>query len=127
MGYTHYFETTTPASDKVWNEFTDTVKKIIKNFAGKIAGGEGTGTPEITNDLVYLNGCESLSEDHETFLIERGKRGYWDFCKTAMKPYDAVVVAILMEGARLEILTWSSDGEDKNGDFDSAKKLLASI
>lgn len=52
----------------------------------------------------------------------------WDFCKTARKPYDEVVVAALIYGERVGVIeSWNSDGKDKLKDFDDAKKLLGSL
>lgn len=45
-----------------------------------------------------------------------------------MKPYDEVVVAILIAGKSLGILDdWGSDGEKADGDFDAGIKLLSII
>ncbi len=75
----------------------------------KICGGNGTGKPLFRNDEVWFNGDEKNDLDHETFCIEPDKLD-WDFCKTARKPYDLLVVACLI--AAHEILDYevSSDG-----------------
>jgi len=82
--------------------------------------------PEITKDCICLNGDESKGEDFETMHI--APNGVGEYCKTAMKPYDEVVVAILIAGKSLGILDdWGSDGEKADGDFDAGIKLLSII
>ena len=124
MGYTQYF-TVQEHSDKDWKKFQDASRKIVSNFDGKICSGDGKGTPIIDMESVWLNGDASKDEEYETLLINRTTG--WSFCKTARKPYDAVVVAILMAGERIGILTWDSDGDNEEGAFDCGKKLLDSL
>jgi len=123
MGYTHYFTPKTVTDDK-WKEFVDTCKKLHKNLPSKtdtaggyfedddlvICGGQGRDEPKFDLDGIWFNGNESKNLDHETFSIER-ERHNWNFCKTARKPYDLLVVACLI--AANEILGYdvSSDGE----------------
>ena len=110
MGYTHYWESK-GFDPQGWQLFTATARKVI-NLARAdgiaIAGSNGTGTPDLTADEVCFNGRDS--DSHETAFISRNA-GTHEFCKTARKPYDAVVVALLVYGAELGGLTWSSDGD----------------
>jgi hypothetical protein len=79
-----------------------------------VCGSDGTGEPIITDELVSFNGNASLAGNadtddlsHETFYIPRihepqdwqtpdGQGRYFDFCKTARKPYDLAVTAALI-------------------------------
>jgi len=61
-------------------------------------------------DRIALNGCADKNQDHESFVIPRPPAEGWDFCKTAYKPYDVVVTAILALGEHLKLLTATSDG-----------------
>jgi hypothetical protein len=71
----------------------------------KICGEKGAGAPEASEDRVAFNGEKSLALDHEPLVVERvysrrppsRMRGgeFFDFCKTAGKPYDLLVVAAL--------------------------------
>lgn len=124
MGYTMYFKVGGKVSDSKWNEFTERVKQIINVSGVDIRDGVGDGDPVINDKRISLNGDDEKGQAHEPFEIIRGSDDS-DFCKTAMKPYDCVVVASLMEGKRLGIIdSWSSDGDDESGDFDEAKAIL---
>lgn len=113
MGYTHYWtikEELTPARFREW---TDGVKIIVETAieAGiPVGNGFGVDAPAIDEYLVALNGVGEGG--HETFGIAFDDLGF-DFCKTAQKPYDAVVTASLIHakvifGKDIDI---KSDGE----------------
>lgn len=109
MGYTHYWTQKRNFTIAQWQQVITDLKAIL-HHAQHVEGialangcGEGGTSPEINDDRFAFNG---LGDDsHETFVIHRkvqpleeyqtkDQRG-WDFCKTARKPYDAVVVACL--------------------------------
>ena len=77
-------------------------KTEIGDWSGKSAvlcGGDGTGSPKFTKDLIIFNGDATDGMDHETFVIERDhkdsrvdeKELVFEFCKSARKPYDLMV------------------------------------
>jgi len=126
MGYTHYFtlsKNTTKEQIKKMIAFTNVAIKFFG--ADKIANGmsqEGT-KPEVTKEVISLNGVED--DGHETFLLDFNS-GEWGFCKTARKPYDAVVVACLLFAVENNIITeWSSDGDDE--DHQAGKFLFEKV
>lgn len=126
MGYTHYWSAPKNLdSDAAWDDVCAFVRGAIKEASGKpttTAGGQypgvsvvirdglGNGSPVITPVLFSINGDASQDLDHETFCIERGG-GPDDFCKTARKPYDVVVTAVLAYLAAYYGLEVSSDGD----------------
>jgi hypothetical protein len=61
--------------------------------------------------MVCFNGVGDLA--HETFVIE--KKGSDDFCKTARKPYDLLVVACLIAAWQILNYRFGSDGFDPDG------------
>lgn len=125
MGYTHYFTMKKkPATDEVWGKLCNITNALIEASTVKLCGGDGDNLPEIDEDGIWFNGDRSTDEEFETFFIERVGRGD-SFCKTGRKPYDELVVAVLMVAERLKILAWSSDGE--GDDFINAKILLDSL
>ena len=127
MGYTHSWTVGKDVSDKTWKQFTGFVKQLIMASDVTIRNGQGENGPEIGNKEIWLNGDASCDEDHETFMIHRGSQSS-DFCKTARKPYDVVVVASLAVAHNLGIITeWSSNGKKELGDFDNAMALLNKI
>jgi hypothetical protein len=107
MGYTHYWEPSTPTDAKTWERFTRIVDRIKEKAGVELDDESG---PE----RVFLNG---IGEDsHETFVIGRETTGF-NFCKTARKPYDSVVVGCLEAAKRLGMFDWSSDGSgDEHAD-----------
>jgi hypothetical protein len=122
MGYTHYWKSreATPAE---WHAMHAAAREILNRAAVAgiaLAGWDGSpGTaPETSVDRIALNGKGAGS--HESFTLAAD--GSDDFCKTNHKPYDAVVVALLMVAARIGFLSWSSDGE---GTDHEAGALLA--
>jgi hypothetical protein len=65
------------------------------NRLKQVKGGDGTGRPIIDNDQIIFNGDGSKGEDHETMVLDRNGNGF-QFCKTARKPYDRFVKAVLV-------------------------------
>lgn len=103
MGYTHHYTATT-------NEglVADTLA-IFKNSPVALAGPMGSGEPVANFDEIAFNGDNENDEDHETFRIESATRSM-AFCKTQMKPYDVVVVAVLVAVVANNAGEVSSDG-----------------
>lgn len=107
MGYTHYWTQKRNFTVSEWKVVSDDLRKILE-YAKHEQGitlangmGEGGTSPVFSTKSIAFNG---LGDDgHETFYIERvirkpdyaGRERGYDFCKTANKPYDAVVVACL--------------------------------
>jgi len=108
MGYTHYFTQTRSFTAAEWETVTADVQAILKeaehNQGIPLADGNGGGgtSPEFTALHFAFNGLGDGA--HETMYVTRHKQtkkeyeGHnpaWSFCKTAEKPYDAAVVAVL--------------------------------
>lgn len=122
MGYTHYW-TPTKATPEQWDTLLDEAKQLLEalpantDTAGgycsddplEIKGGLGTGKPKFTKKQIWFNGDEERGLDHETFLIKPNKNE-WNFCKTARKPYDLLVCAILIATYNVLEYDVSSDG-----------------
>lgn len=144
MGYTHYWKQPRNLKKAEMAELCLITRLIIDEAEGKctntagghyasdpvkIAGGHGDGRPIIGPDYINFNGEGDLS--HETFHVN-AKRGpsydgeprtEWggDFCKTARKPYDVVVTAILSVLASEYNFNVGTDGERE--DWDEGVKL----
>jgi hypothetical protein len=89
MGYTHYWTIKEPFQGKPFEDFLKGAEAIIE-----IAKDAGIALQDATDlDGVNINGAGLTS--HETFGIYVGDEGF-DFCKTARKPYDTVVCALLI-------------------------------
>jgi len=130
MGYTHYWYQMRNFTDSEWQKISFMTNKIIEAAKAQgieLANGHGeAGTePVIDADKIQLNGVDD--DAHETLYLtkQQGKfvdytprdqqirDGIFNFCKTARKPYDAVVVSILGAARRIAkgALRLSSDGD----------------
>jgi hypothetical protein len=114
MGYTHYWKFN--PTEKTEKQFKNVLKDCQLILANKgnivICGGDGEGEPEITKDVIWLNGDRKNENNYETFYFSPFEQTEFDFCKTAKKPYDLIVGAILLSLAhRLTGFSFSSDGD----------------
>lgn len=125
MGYTHYFSKVGVTRDDAlrFEMFANGARTIIEYATTQdkiqIADGMGDnlGKWEVSKELVSFNGYGS--DSHETFYWGLDADGF-NFCKTAYKPYDAVVTACLMHlkecyGDAVSIGSdgsWSGDWQD---------------
>lgn len=108
MGYTHYFTQNRNFTHDEWGTVSADVRSILQyaqhDCGIPLADCEGAPktSPLIDADIIMFNG---LGDDaHETLVIRRsirtvaeyaGQTLNWDFCKTARKPYDDAVCAVL--------------------------------
>lgn len=124
-----------------WPQMVADAQRIVEHVRGSgiiICGWDGTGEPELeVAGRIRLNGTERDDLDHETLGIdpkpwrawehpenagtrwaerqrdEFAQRGFlWAFCKTARKPYDGCVGAILLRCVQLapDAFVIASDG-----------------
>ena len=110
MGYTHYW-TPKEVEQKTWNEFLKDAKKLYNALPDKSIisyNGDAKEKPLFRNDEIFFNGVEDKS--HETFFIAPNE-SEWNFCKTAYKPYDLLVCAILILAHDRLGYEVSSDGD----------------
>ena len=114
MGYTHYWtigDEVTPDKEAFGRLLLDT-KRIIDATDVPLAGGDGTGEPELSEGSIRFNGVAATGDNYETFYITPDSRGF-DFCKTSgVRPYDAVVCAVLLRASEIygPAIRVSSDG-----------------
>ena len=95
MGYTHYFGPMSLTADQFLT-VSNASKKVVEIATGEMGvslayeSDEQKRAPELSGDRIRFNGVGD--EGHETFILEPTGD---EFCKTARKPYDIAVVAIL--------------------------------
>ena len=122
MGYTHYWRQLRDFTDTEWQELTRLAKLITAD--GVLDQTLSTVEFNIDNEQICFNGVGD--NGHETFRITKKKRpkadyeeqeaydrqGAFEFCKTAQKPYDRYVVAVLCAIYRVQrdVMNISSDG-----------------
>lgn len=112
MGYTHYWRRPKRIPFAKWDAFIRDAKKIVETNIIPLVFeyDEPERGPEVGPNRVRFNG---VGEDgHETFLLDWDENDF-AYCKTANKPYDLIVCALLIAasyhfGKLIEI---SSDGE----------------
>jgi len=105
MGYTHYWYRPRTIGKPIWGEIARDVTKVLAEVdkTKPLAGHDGTGSMSLGRDEIVFNGREP--EDYETFCLTRvcatrcrddhdGR--HFDFCKTAKRPYDLAVMAVLV-------------------------------
>jgi hypothetical protein len=123
MGYTHYWYQKRDATPAEWIAILDAARAIISESGDvKLAReyDDPDEAPPLSVDEIRFNGVGE--NGHETFLLERFKQApripvpdgsTFAFCKTAHKPYDVVVCAILLMANYHAPDVWriSSDGD----------------
>lgn len=101
MGYTHYWDRKNEPDHRANEQYDNLVAdaRAIIDLAERqgirIADGLGQNVPLFMYDYFALNGDGFSGNDHESFIWTRNCDPF-GFCKTAHKPYDAVVTAILI-------------------------------
>ena len=115
MGYTHYWRPTRDLTEDEWDNIRQVAKRILKDNHGVILDNEPTDSQNlsITYDSILCNGIGD--DGHETFYLTRKMRNDFEFCKTAQKPYDKYIVAMLIAVAQItDSITVSSDGDQSD-------------
>jgi hypothetical protein len=113
MGYTHYWKNKKGFETEEWEKLQSFAEKLFE-LSGTLIQKEydDSSTPEITESEIVFNGIGD--NGHETCWLKKGNSNF-EFCKTACKPYDEVVVALLMAASEIcEGFSWSSDGDDSD-------------
>lgn len=116
MGYTHYWEN---VAKVIPDEALVIIREIVEeaHADGVIQlEHDRTGVPIVSERLIRFNGVGELG--HETFRFDvdddyRTERGsHFAFCKTNQKPYDTVVmkVLIVLKWALKDYVSIRSDG-----------------
>jgi len=120
MGYTHYYNLKSKASKKKWNEFVGECN-ILHNSLDHVAIKDGSGDtntkPIFNTEAVCFNGDEVDDLCHETFYLDQNSTEF-NFCKTARKPYDLMVMACLIAANKTMGLLFKSDGFNNDGTVD---------
>ena len=115
MGFSHYFEQLKPAEPAAWQAICDDFRKMMATALLSQPlpiqrEDEDGGQPLVDDTYIVFNGIGN--NGHETMVLQRDGKGF-QFCKTARKPYDRVVTALLILADFHSPNTWlvTSDGE----------------
>ncbi|MFS0728355.1 hypothetical protein [Paenibacillus sp. 1P07SE] len=125
MGYTHYWYRQKAIDRAVFGQIKRDFGKllpVLEEQGVSLADGMGNGKPVLTATKICFNGTKS--ESYETFDFSQLLRlrsweepaedgTYFQFCKTAERPYDLAVTAFLIIAKHYlkQQLTVSSDGD----------------
>jgi hypothetical protein len=91
MGYTHYWKL--PEIDKeTWAKIQAASEEVVAEVPNLQFEFNAVGPPLINEGAIRFNG--KGEDGHETFFLERADCEF-NFCKTARKPYDEAVTAVL--------------------------------
>lgn len=147
MGYTHYYTQYADFTNEEWEKIKSYTDQMISSLpatsasAGgyysdeplELANGFGEEDPVVDDDEIWLNGKGKLG--HETFHLSKVKpenpdyvkdrESYWDFVKTARKPYDLIVTAILFAANVVAPNTLQYDSDGDNSEWTEGVKLFA--
>jgi len=112
MGYTHYWNHN-GFNKEDWAIAQDGARRIIEASEVPVQFEyDDDALPDISDDVIRFNGIDD--DGHETFYMPRTDISF-AFCKTARKPYDEIVVAILGMLADINsVFEWSSDGSSQD-------------
>jgi len=131
MGYSHYFPQSRSFTDAEWLDITSHVNKVValkKSIIGDATGNPGS-MPSVNAKRIVFNGIGEMA--HDTFSVTKSHDSSFNFCKTAQKPYDDVVVAVLCIIIALApgALKVSSDGysNDWKWGLDLAKEIMPDL
>lgn len=116
MGYTHYF-----TIEHLEECFVDEVNDIVtmaQDDGIVLADFDGNGKPIVTDTKIALNGSRALGQEYESFVLPTDGFG---FCKTAHRPYDTVVTAILVSA----IVNKIGEGVSSDGTYADWKDGIA--
>lgn len=117
MGYTHYFQQGREVTDKEWGGIMADAACILQaaQDSGILLqrGYDDSRKPKVSLDVIQFNGFGD--NGHEDFYLPRvmGPAHRFNFCKTARKPYDVAVAAIMLSMHHHAPGAWDlgSDGE----------------
>lgn len=127
MGYTVYYPQQRAFTDEEWQQICGRVEQIFVHAQSQgielvDSMGEPGTVPEVSHTEIAFNG--SGDDAHESFYLPKTPSGDFNFTKTAEKPYDVVVKAVLIivEHIAPGALDLSCDGPAS--DWDEAREYV---
>ena len=117
MGYTHYWKIDSEITPEKFRSLQSIAARIVCESEASVEFSMNTNQHPDHADIC-LNGIGENA--HETFLLTPHKAKF-EFCKTNRKPYDEIVVGILLVATGRGLLEFTSDG---SGDELSAGRQL---
>jgi len=120
MGYTHYWRQYDGFNSEKWDTLVQHSLHLQDASPAKLAD------VEMSDFQISFNGVSP--QNHETFTLDRAmpppnltdrlpeKDHFFSFCKTAQKPYDLMVMCVLLVANDLEpdVITYATDGAESD-------------
>ena len=120
MGYTHYWRQYDGFNSEKWDTLVQHSLHLQDASPAKLAD------VEMSDFQISFNGVSP--QNHETFTLDRAmpppnltdrlpeKDHFFSFCKTAQKPYDLMVMCVLLVANALEpdVITYATDGAESD-------------
>lgn len=142
--YTHYWyrQPAVEITDKQWKSlcgfFYESKRQLHQEGIELVFEDDDLRPPFVTDTMIRFNGVGD--DGHETMLLYRGTddarpgfddtdRGIFHFCKTARKPYDVAVSALLLAAQHYAPGAWriSSDGDREEAEWQAGIALFEKI
>ena len=98
MGYTHYLPQKKSVSPEAWSQICKDTKTILESQkkASIPLASDHPSEVMVNEKAGYINFNGVGDDSHETFAVSQKHDSQFNFCKTAQKPYDLAVTAVLM-------------------------------
>jgi hypothetical protein len=114
MGYTHYFRFN-KSNEKLYKKAIEEIQMLVYDYAQKHGGISGYTAHTKPGKYAGVKFNGSRDNGHEDFFLRETFKlnESFNFCKTARKPYDVLVVASLciLNDVLQDRITISSDGD----------------
>ena len=143
MAYTHYWRMSGDIPQVIWDRIVRDARTLFKGLPAhsKSAGGyyadqpldigySDCKDPIADSDKIWFNGRGGNDLSHDTFVFTRRAEEF-TFCKTARKPYDLVVTAVLLlikhhdRDGFVRRVSITSDGDPS--DWEPAERLIKEL
>jgi len=122
MGYTHYWRQYDGFNSDKW----DALVQHSLYLQAAVYPSAKLADVEMSDFQISFNGV--APQNHETFTLDRAmqppnltdrlpeKDHFFNFCKTAQKPYDLMVMCVLLVANDLEpdVITYATDGAESD-------------
>ena len=129
MGYTHYFECVEECPTEKWQLICNDFKQLL--VTGLITKplpiqyeSDSSAPVEFSDTGIRFNGIGAMG--HESMLLQNSPRGF-NCCKTANKPYDAAVTALLILAYNHSPHSWDISSDGDTSDWQEGLELALKV
>lgn len=140
IGFTHYWyrNVQSKVSPLQWTAICEAFTKIYQDCSQNgiellYEEDRPNSRPRCDGEVIRFNGTEKGNLGHETFILERITKGpvrdgeVFEFCKTARKPYDVAVTALLLAAEFYAPGVWRIESDGDREDWEEGVCLFEEI